>query len=142
MLNEVNVNNDYENAVDNIVRFESMLRVNFSNLDINKEFNIQKEKFGVFNFDILKWKRDKYNKNFHNYINRKEITYRFYLPEDQVEALNNNINQFKNVNLNFTLRKMSEYMRISDLFYHVESEEEKYKTEMEDFEFHTSTFAQ
>ncbi len=142
ILAENNIKLNYEDAIDNIIRFESMLRVNFSDIDINKEFNVQREKFGIFNFNVLKWKRDKYNKNFHNYIVKKEITYRFYLPEDQLEALNNNINQFKNVNLNFTLRKMSEYMRISDLFYQVESEEEKYKTEMEDLEFHTSTFAQ
>ena len=41
------------------------------------------------------------------------------IPDDQVRAINNNINQFKNKNLNLTLRKMSEYMRIADLFYKV-----------------------
>ncbi|MAG47665.1 hypothetical protein CL617_03590 [archaeon] len=131
---------DYETAVDNIIKFESMLRVNFSGLDIEKEFKIEIEKHNEFDFDVLKWKRDSYHKNLHEYAGK--INYKFYLPNDQVEALNSNINQFKNVNLNFTLRKMSEYMRISDLFYQVESSEEKYETKMEDHVFHTSTFAQ
>ena len=47
------------------------------------------------------------------------IKYLFYMPDDQLYAISNNINQFKNKNLNLTLRKMSELMRTSDLFYKI-----------------------
>ena len=122
-----------------------MLRINFSDLDINKEFIVKQEKFGKFNYDILGWRRDAYERNLHSYFSKKPIIYRFYLPQDQVDALNSNINQFKNINPNFTLRKMSEYMRISDLFYKVESIDstnQSYQVKIENQEFHTSKFAQ
>lgn len=140
-------NKDYEKALNDVAGFESMLRIDFADLDINKEFFVKKEKFGDFNYDILKWKLDAYEKNLHEYkVDKVEnpIIYRFYLPQDQIDALSNNLNQFKNINPNFTLRKMSEYMRISDLFYKVESLEgsRKYEINIESLDFHASKFAQ
>lgn len=81
--------------------------------------------------------------NLENYHNESAIKYRFYLPQDQVAALKNYINQFKNVNPLFTLRKMSEYIGVSDLFYMVESKDIKdYRMQSERHEFHTSKLAQ
>ncbi|MBS3134100.1 cobalamin-dependent protein [Candidatus Woesearchaeota archaeon] len=138
------LNEDYKQIIDDIIKFESMLRINFSNLELDKDFELEEEKNGVFHYDILQWKKDRYEKNINEYVKLNNIAYRFYLPKDQINALHNNIKQFKNVNINFTLRKMSEYMRISDLFYQIESSEEskKYKIKMEDHVFHTSAFAQ
>ena len=86
-------------------------------LVVDKEFSIEKEKYEEFNYNILKWVEDKYKKDLKDYYSEKPIKYLFYIPNDQMNAINNNINQFKNKNKNLTLRKMSEYMKISDLFY-------------------------
>ena len=134
----------YEQAINDVAGFESMLRIDFAGLDINKKFSVNEEKFGDFGYDILRWRLDAYERNLHEYKAEEPIVYRFYLPKDQIDALNNNLNQFKNINPNFTLRKMSEYMRISDLFYKVESLEDssKYEVKIENLDFHTSKFAQ
>ncbi len=138
-------NNDPKKVqtIDDLIKFENIFRVNFSNLDLSKEFEIEQEKHAEFNYDILKWKQNAYGNNLENYHNESTIKYRFYLPQDQVAALKNYINQFKNVNPLFTLRKMSEYMGVSDLFYMVESKDIKdYRMQSERHEFHTSKLAQ
>jgi len=134
----------YEQAINEVIGFEGMLRIDFADLDISKEFSLKKEKFGDFSYDILRWRLNAYEQSLHEHQLKEPITYRFYLPQDQIDALNNNLNQFKNINPNFTLRKMSEYMRISDLFYKVESLKDhgRYEVQVEDLDFHTSKFAQ
>ena len=108
----------YNNGILNeIIKFEDLLRINFKDIDLDKEFSIEKEKYEEFNYNILKWVEDKYKKDLKDYYSEKPIKYLFYIPNDQMNAINNNINQFKNKNKNLTLRKMSEYMKISDLFY-------------------------
>jgi radical SAM superfamily enzyme YgiQ (UPF0313 family) len=136
---------NHEKAINDITRFQKIIRIDFSSLDINKEFSVEQEKIGKFNYDILQWGKNAYEQDLQIYFSKSPILYRFYLPQDQVEALNNNINQFKNINSNFTLRKMGEYMRFSDLFYKVESLSKpnlNYKVEIENQEFHTSKYAQ
>ena len=134
---------NYEQAVDDLIKFESMFRVGFKNLDINKEFEVEQERFGEFNYNILRWKKNAYEGSLHEYVTPQPVQYRFYLPQDQVSALKTYINQFKNVNPLFTLRKMSEYMGVSDLFYRVESKDIKdYKLKTADQELHTSKLAQ
>jgi len=108
-----------EEELNEIIKFEKLLRINFGDINLDKEFSIEKERYGEFNYDILKWKKDNYKKNLRDYYVEVPIKYLFYMPDDQLYAISNNINQFKNKNLNLTLRKMSELMRTSDLFYKI-----------------------
>jgi hypothetical protein len=43
----------------------------------------------------------------------------FYMPDEQREAFVNNLRQFRHQDKNLTLRKMSEYIRKTDLLYKV-----------------------
>ena len=110
---------DHYKAIDEIIHFEDLLRINFSGIDLDKKFSITEERYGEFKHDILSWRKDHYKRSLEDYKTEHPVRYLFYIPNEQVVAINNNINQFKNKNLNLTLRKMSEYMRISDLFYKV-----------------------
>ncbi len=143
LISRRNVKVDYKKAVDELIRFESTFRVGFKDLDITKEFEVEKEKFGKFDYDILKWRRGAYEGSLHDHSMNEPISYRFYLPQNQIDSLRTYINQFKNINPLFTLRKMSEYMGVSDLFYRVESKDIKdYKMEVQNPELHTSKLAQ
>ena len=117
-------NKIYEvNEVNEIIKFEKLLKINFKEIKLDGEFFMEKEKFGEFNYDILKWKEDNYKRNLKDYHSEKPIRYLFYIPDDQFNTINQEINQFKNINLNLTLRKMSEHMKISDLFYKIKRSE-------------------
>ena len=143
LISRKNPSVNFKQAVRDIVKFESMSRVDFYNFDLSKKFILEPEKYGTFNYDILSWKKDSCYGNLHDYAVKEPITYKFHLPQNQIEALHNNLNQFKNVNPNFTLRKMSEYMRISDLFYKVESEKSAMMMNVDTSQqFHTSQYAQ
>ena len=144
LISTENIGEDVELAIDNIIGFDKLLRIDFGDWDMSGEFEIEEERFGAFNYDVLNWKKDAYERTLHEYALTEPRVYRFYLPRTQVEALRNNIEQFKNIDANFTLRKMSEYMRVSDLFYRVDSGDgDEYQNKMSDLDtFHTKTFAQ
>ena len=40
------LNEDYKQIIDDIIKFESMLRINFSNLELDKDFELEEEKNG------------------------------------------------------------------------------------------------
>ncbi len=143
LISRKDVKVDYKKAVDELIKFENMFRISFKNLDISKEFEVETEKFGEFGYDILRWKQNAYEGSLHDHDMKQNVKYRFYLPQNQVDSLKTYINQFKNINPLFTLRKMSEYMGVSDLFYRVESKDIKaYKMQVENHMLHTSKLAQ
>ena len=76
------------------------------------------DKNSEFKYDILQWKKDGYSRSLLEYKNRS-IKLKFMLPDEQVKTLKMLYAQFKNRDVNQTIRKMVELMNKSDLFYRV-----------------------
>jgi len=102
--------------VDNIIRYAREIYVEFDDVMI-----FLSEKKAVFNYDVYAWEKDDYKKQLAAFVKPNGITYRFYLPTDQQDALGVCLKQFDHPNRVVALRKMSEHMRRSDLFYRVET---------------------
>ena len=110
-----------QNIIDNLIRF---MRSAYINFDDNLDF--EREKNSKFDYDIIKWEKDAYNGALADYYKPDGISYLFYIPDEQYDALINNLRQFRHEDRNVTLRKMSEYMRKTDLFYKVSLEKDHY----------------
>jgi len=102
------------NIVDNLVRYMRSLYVDF---DENLDF--EKEKRATFDYDILSWEKDAYSGALADYKRPEGISYLFHTPDAQYDGLKTSIRNFRLEDRNATLRKMSEYMKKSDLFYQV-----------------------
>jgi len=72
-----------------------------------------------FKYDILSWKDNKYNVPLVKRDNGKEFKFEFYLLEEQKDELNKLMKQYHSKNINLSLRKLSEYMQPTHLFYQV-----------------------
>jgi radical SAM superfamily enzyme YgiQ (UPF0313 family) len=106
----IDVLSDYGEVIKNLVLFSANLLPDFSNeIDFDATHKV------VFGYDILKWRENRYKEA----LKEKETTYMFYLSEEKKEALEILINQYNHTNKNVTMRKMSEHMRVSDLYYDV-----------------------
>ncbi len=70
----------------------------------------------AFGHDILAWRGNGYAGR----PEQQQTPCRLYLEHDQQEALDLLLRQYRHPNMNVTLRKMSEHMRITDLFYQAE----------------------
>ncbi len=85
-------------------------------VDFSKGFeNLAVSKKKAFEYDILKWKEDSYQKTLSEYLTSgTEIDFLF--PEEQKSKLAKLYAQYKAEDINQTLRKMVEYMNERDLF--------------------------
>jgi hypothetical protein len=81
---------------------------------------VSSERIVSFQYDILGWRNGRYKDDLEQFYHPEGIKYRFYLPEDQKQTIGLLLKQYAHKNRNVTLRKMSEYMNIRDLFYKVE----------------------
>ena len=68
-----------------------------------------------FNHDILEWRKER-NQRALREFKSPGIKFKFTLPKEQAQALKKLCFQFQGVDLNQTLRKMSEYINENDLF--------------------------
>lgn len=74
----------------------------------------------TFDYDILAWVDSDFNNDLAASYSPGAYRYRFYLPTDQWEALDKLMKQYAHPNKNVTLRKMTEFMDIRDIFYRLE----------------------
>ncbi len=70
----------------------------------------------VFSYDILSWQDGKYKEP----LTKNNVSYLFNFSNEKRSALDVLISQYRHANKNVTMRKMTEHMRISDLYYDVE----------------------
>ena len=100
--------------IDNLIRY-----VQFRCIDFDKNLDFDREKKAEFDYDIAKWEEDDYANALQDYYETKGLSYMFYMPGEQYAALINNIRNFRHEDRNVTLRKMSEYVKKTDLFYRI-----------------------
>lgn len=85
-------------------------------IDFNQNwYEISKEKSVPCKYNILEWKKSKYQKNLEEFSVPKKGKFLFYLPKKQKQSLETVLKQYKHSNKNVSLRKMSEYMDITDI---------------------------
>jgi radical SAM superfamily enzyme YgiQ (UPF0313 family) len=101
----------HEDKLDDLVNFSSNMLPDFSG-----EIDFGRRKTIDFKYDVLDWQRGKFKLPLMN----KDVSYMFYFTDEKKDALNVLINQYKHQNRNVTMRKMTEHMRITDLYYDVE----------------------
>ena len=77
-----------KNELNEIIKFEKLLKINFNEMKLDEGFSVEKEKSGEFNYDLLKWKEDNYKNKLEDYYSEKPIKYLFYIPNDQFDAIN------------------------------------------------------
>lgn len=102
------------NIVDNIVRYARESRVGFGE---RLEFAPQKDAW--FDYDLRAWEEGGYRDELARYRKPEGIHYLFHMPDDQQDALELSLKQFAHASRFVCLRKMSEHVRRSDLFYQV-----------------------
>lgn len=83
-------------------------------IDFNRDW---KGTSADFNYDILGWKKEGCKNHLSEY--KQPTSYLFSLSQGHKKGLEKVYNQFKSKDINLTLRKMIEYMKITDLFYDV-----------------------
>ncbi len=101
--------------VDDDVLANIMRYLNCRFVDFSDEF---KDRTVEFDYDILQWRRDAFKNPLQDY--GRKVSYRFHLDPAHEAALKKYLEQFGQDDLNLTLRKMTEYVKINDLFYKVE----------------------
>jgi radical SAM superfamily enzyme YgiQ (UPF0313 family) len=102
---------DHTAEIAEVVRFCSESLIDFAG-----DFNPDVIKQVFFEHNVLKWKQGRYEAP----LDKMKVKYTFSFPEEKRKALNVLMNQYKHDNMNVTMRKMSEHMRITDLYYDVE----------------------
>jgi len=101
---------DCKSEIDDLVTFTSHALLDFSNgIDFSATREVE------FAYDILAWRRNRYDGDLEKRKNKKF----FYFPEEKEKALNVLLDQYRHQNMNVTMRKMTEHMRITDLYYDV-----------------------
>ena len=85
----------------------------------NKSGSFTENHYQSFKYDILSWKDNKYNVPLIKKDNGKKFKYEFYLLDEQKDELNKLMKQYHSRNINLSLRKLSEYMQPTHLFYQV-----------------------
>ncbi len=87
-------------------------------IDFSKSWDaIVKQKIVTSEYNILKWRKLRYKNALEELCHPDGIRFHFHIPHEQGDALKKLLNQYKHRNMNVTLRKMSEYMSITDFFY-------------------------
>ncbi len=98
---------------------EILKYIKTSYIDFSKGLETAEGTSVLFEYDILKWKKDAYRKALSGY-STGGTKYVFSLPEAQKTKLRKLYTQYKGADANQTLRKMAEYMNERDLFYKVD----------------------
>jgi len=110
-----------ENKLFNDFIRELLSFLSASIIDFSKSFDdIPKEKFMFFKFNIIKWRESKNKAALEKIHYPQGLSFRFYLSKDVKNSLKKLMSQYRHMNKNLTLRKMSEFMLIGDFFYRVE----------------------
>ncbi|TAN45246.1 MAG: radical SAM protein [Nitrospirae bacterium] len=100
---------DHSEAIADIVLYASNALLDFS-----QNFNFTAKQL-KFSHDVIAWKESKYKSG----LSKKECAYSFVFPDEKKGALEVLLNQYKHSNKNVTMRKMTEHMRITDIYYDV-----------------------
>ena len=88
------------------------------NLEMDLD-DLERQKSMTFTYDFIAWKRADYAPADEAAVRTTGTEYEFELAPDTIASLDRLFKQYKHTNRNVTLRKMSEYMPIKDLFYQV-----------------------
>jgi len=99
-----------KSEIDDLVKFSSHTLLDFSS---GIDFGATAE--AEFVYDIPEWKRGRYE----GALKKKKNRQLFYFPEEKKKALNVLLDQYRHQNMNVTMRKMTEHMRITDLYYEI-----------------------
>lgn len=100
----------WKSEIDDLVTFASHALLDFSSgIDFGATSEVE------FVYDILAWRKNRYEGDLKKKKNKKL----FYFPEEKEKALNVLLDQYRHQNMNVTMRKMTEHMRITDLYYDI-----------------------
>lgn len=99
-----------KSEIADLVKFASYALLDFSN---GIDFGATREV--TFEHDILAWRENGYEGDL---IKKKNNSF-FYFSGEKEKALNVLLDQYRHQNMNVTMRKMTEHMRITDLYYDV-----------------------
>src|SRR3989338_1418096 len=104
-------NTDIKEQINDLFNYTRNAFINF------KAFfnNCAKDEIIEFSYDILEWKK-KYNQKALREFKSPGIKLKFVPSKEQKQVLKKLCSQFEGVDLNQTLRKMSEYINEKDLF--------------------------
>lgn len=100
--------------VEDVLRFSETLRIG-----LTEDLSLKEAQKASFNFDILAWKANGSKEKLSGDLGKAKFEYEFFLPEAQKLALKRQLKQFKQNNINQTLRKMSEDTSPEQFFYQV-----------------------
>lgn len=103
---------DCAGEISDLVRFSAT-----SLVDFRGDFNPDTTRDVTCEYDVAGWKNARYREA----LQQKKIQCTFYFPEEKRVALNVLMNQYRHENKNVTMRKMSEHMRLTDLYYDVKT---------------------
>lgn len=101
---------DRKEEISDLVRFSSNMLLDFS-----KEIDSNASKEVSFQYDIMGWQKDRYKGD----LKKEKRSNLFYFSEEKKKALNVLLDQYRHQNMNVTMRKMTEHMRITDLYYEI-----------------------
>ena len=105
--------NSKKEIIKELLDYLSVAIINF-----NRGFEeISKEKSITSRYNILEWKKDNYHRNLEEFYHPQGEKFIFYLSPEQKKSLNTLLKQYEHKNKNVTLRKMTEYMDITDIRY-------------------------
>ena len=90
--------------------------------------DVERSKNIHFGYDFLQWRQDNYCPDCSDTYKHGDVEYAFRLSDETVASLEKLLTQYQHSNKNVTLRKMSEYMPIKDLFYEVSSGQSQSQT--------------
>ncbi len=100
----------WKSEIDDLVQFASHALLDFSRgIDFGATSEVE------FAYDIPGWRANRHERDLEKKRNRQL----FYFPEEKKRALNVLLDQYRHQNMNVTMRKMTEHMRITDLYYDI-----------------------
>lgn len=104
-------------VIGELMNFLSSRIINFETLDFdNGGGSLCDARKGIFRYDILQWQESRYKKRPEEFCVPEGIEYTFHMAEDQENSIKKLLEQYQHRERNVTLRKMSEYMDITDFF--------------------------
>jgi len=108
--------NNKSTILSDIIKFLSIRIIDFS-----RNWNeIAQDKVLNLDYDLLAWQKGLYKQFPKKVFEKDKSNLRFYISKEHFESLKKLYNQYKHKELNVTLRKMGEFMPISDFFYQIE----------------------
>lgn len=100
---------------EDLLRFADALQ-----FTITEDRELVENKEVKFTYDILPWKKSNYQSELVKAEGRSAFVYRFFLPREQKQMLEKQLNQFQSDNINQVLRQMSVDSNPEQFFYDVE----------------------